>query len=101
MKNKLAEWADVLALAFKTPHTMKSAKRNVWVWSFCSLLAAVNIAMNVQLQSPHMWVWLAVNVLTIWFDLTLLRWTVHGYFWRKETDKAVAQWEEIVESYKL
>jgi hypothetical protein len=99
MKNKLAGFGRDLQGAFKTPHTVRSAKRNVWVWSICSLMAAVNIAMNVQLQAPLMWVWLAINVVTLFFDATVLRWSVIGYFWRKDLDAQAAKWQTLVEQY--
>lgn len=73
---------------------MRSARINLLLWSICTLVAAANVAMNLLLRTDLMYFWLAVNAVTVMFDVTCLKYAVHGYFWRKEQDAARARDEE-------
>ena len=81
------------------PWTLRSARFNVALWTFATAIAVLNIAMNIWLPTTTWWLWLTVNCMTALFDGTMLRWSVIGYFWRKEQDALEREESLITEAF--
>lgn len=87
MKNKVRRGAARIKRAYTQPWTVRTAKINVVVWSVACLVAVGNFAMGVMVGMEQLrWVWSLINIGLLFFDFTMLKWSVTGLAWRKATD---------------
>ena len=87
MKNKVRRGAARIKRVYTEPWTVRSGKINVAVWSFASLVAVGNFAMGVMVGMEQLrWLWSVINIGLLFFDFTMLKWSVTGLMWRKAVD---------------
>ena len=85
--------------AYTRPWTVRSAKINLATWTGCTVLWFGNIGLNLLLDTPTRWVWLAINVACLFLTATVLRYAVTGLLWRKAEDAKEAEKKATDEAF--
>lgn len=91
MKKNLRGLLRYTERVFTQPHSVRSAKMNLWGWGGATTIALANVGMNVLLWPSWAYLWLAVNLSIAALDGTMLWWSTIGLFWRKEQDARAAE----------
>lgn len=84
-----------LEQSLKRPHSDRWSKTSVIVWSLATAVVVVNICFNVfaWIEDNAVWWVFPLNLLTLVFDLTMLRWSIQGILYRREARENQARLE--------